>query len=67
MQGVLSVLGLDLDRLGVTLFHCLPTSVWDEGNLVEAIRQVGEMMEQPNHNQSNPTALTDGAHCILLK
>ena len=34
-----------LGRLGFRVFHSLPNSAWDDGNLAEGAGQVGKLLE----------------------
>ena len=42
------------------MFHCLPNSDRADGNLTEAARQIGKMVEHPNQIQPNPGPREDG-------
>ena len=48
------------------MFHCLPNSAWANGNLAEAARQLGKIVEHPTQSQPNPGLRADGTPCILL-
>ena len=37
------------------MFHCLPNSAWAHWNLTEAAGQLGNMVENLNQSQPNPT------------
>ena len=45
------------------MFHYLPDSSWADGNLAEAARQLGKLVEHRNKSQPNPclrVELTEG-------
>ena len=42
----------------------LPNFARIEGNLAEAVRQLGRMVEHPNQNQHHPRPRADGTPCI---
>ena len=63
LQGSPSGRGPGLGRLGFRVFHCLPTSVWADGNLAEAAGQVSKLVEQEEQSQPNPGLRPDGPPC----
>ena len=49
------------------MFNCLPDSAWDNGNLAEAARQLGKMVEHLIQSQLNPGLRADGTPCTFLQ